>query len=105
MILILNAKAVQKRLGIGLGFVAAHLGVFTFELCGADAVLVGEIRLGIKLVLLSADFIELLIALNDRVQNDLVVVLLVILLQEGKTLTGGNRDFAGGRIQLTGENL
>ena len=105
VILILNAKAVQKRLGIGLGFVAAHLGIFAFELCGADAVLVGEIRLGIKLVLLSADFIELLIALNDRVQNDLVVVFLVILLQEGKTLAGGNCDFAGGRIQLTGENL
>ena len=105
VVLVLNAEAVQEGFGVGLCLIPAHLGVFALELRGADAVLVREIGLCIELVLLLADLVKLLVALDDGIQNDLIVVFLVVLLQEGKALAGRDGDLAVRGLQLAGEDF
>ena len=45
------------------------------------------------------------VSLDDSVQHNLIVVFLLILFEEGETLSGRNVDRAVCRIELTGQNF
>ena len=99
-----HAKALQNPAGVGFGFVAAQLGILGLEIGGPQAVLIGKVLLFVEGVHLLADLIEVQIAHNHRVHDGVVIVLVLVLLQDGHTDVGQNVDLAGGGFQLTGEN-
>ena len=100
-----HSQALQDPSGVALGFPAAQLGKLLLQLGGADAVLVGEVLLLIDGVLFLSAVIEALIAHDDRVQHDAVVVQALVLLQDGHALFGRQNHRPARRLQFPGENL
>ena len=99
-----DAQTLQKAGGIGLGFPAAQLGEFSFQISGANAVLIGEIRFFVDGVLFLHHIIKMLVAHDDGVHDGKLVVGVLVLLQNGDPLGGVDGDAAGGGIQVTGED-
>ena len=99
----LDAEAVQQGFRIGLGLPAVHLGKFRLQLACPDPVLIGKVLFCVESIFFGADLEQPGISLNDRIQDDLVVVFVVILLQEGETLPFGDRDTSIGRLKLSRE--
>ena len=100
----LDSQAVEQGLRIGLGLPAVHLGELGLEFAGADSVFIREILFCIEGVFLGADLEQAGIALDDCIQNDLIIIFVVILFQEGEALSLGHGDIAAGGIQLTGQD-
>ena len=105
MVVRLHAESVQEVCGIALGIPAVHIRELILEFRRLDAVLVGKVLLRIEGVLLLHDVIEALISHNDGVQHRELIVLKVVLLQEGETLSRRNRDVAVRGFQLARENF
>ena len=104
-----QAQAAQQLVDLGLGIPAAHLGKFRFQLTGALAVRLGEILLGIQLVLFLHDVVQAAVAHDDGLHHRELVVFVVVLLQhahpvirtDGHTAAGG-LDHAGDDFQQGG---
>ena len=100
-----DAKTIQKRSGVRLGLPAVHLCEFALELTGADAVLIGEVLLGVDRFLFLHNIIQSLVAHNDRIENRELIIFKMVLLQHGETLARCDDDVAVCRLELSGENL
>ena len=100
----LDPETVEQGLCVGLGLPAVHLGKLGLEFTGADAVLIGEVLFGIEGILLGTDLEQAGIALNDRIEDDLIIIFVVILFQEGETLSLGNGNIAAGGLELAGQD-
>ena len=101
----LDAQTVEQGLRVGFRFPAVHFGKFRLQLAGPDAVLIGKILFGVEGVLFLHDLIQTAVALDDRIQYDLTVVFIVVLLQERQPLSGGHGHSTVGGIQLAGQDL
>ena len=99
MVLCSYSKSIQKGLGVSLCIPAVHICKLCFKLRCTDSVLIREIRLCIYGILFLAHIIQVLITLNDSVENYLVIILELILLEEGKSLSGCNSDLARRRLE------
>ena len=102
---VLDTETVEERLRIGLRLVTAHVGVLGLELGCPDAVLIGEVRLCVEGILFLSDLIEVGVALNDRVEDGLVVVFFLILFEETQSLSRGDGNRAARGLELARENL
>ena len=100
-----DAKAVEKRSGVGLRLPAVHGGEFRLQLACLDPVLIGEILLGVEGLLLLHDLIESGIAHHYRIQHRVSVILEMILLEEGKPFPRRDGNLALGGLQLAGKDL
>ena len=83
---------------------SVHLGELALQLGGLDAVLLGEVFLHVDGVLLLHNLIETLVSHDNRIQNRILVILELVLLQEGETLSRRDHHFAAGGLQLPGED-
>ena len=101
----IDAKSGQQGLGVALGVPAVHLGKIRLEHGGALAVRVGEVGLGIERVLLLHHLVQMGVALHDGIEDELVVIFVLILLEEGETLARIHGHGAVRRLQLAGENF
>ena len=99
-----DAQPLEQAGGVGLGFPAAKLGKFRFQVCRPEAVLVGEVRLFVDGVLFLHNVIQVLVAHDDGVQDGVFVVGVLVLLQNGDPLARLDGNAAGGGIQIPGEN-
>ena len=99
-----KAQALNQAGDVALSLPAPHLGELRFQLRGLHAVLVGEILLFIEGILLLHDVVEVLVAHDDGIQHRVLIVLEVILLQDGHPFLPGNDDLSAGRLQVSGEN-
>ncbi len=97
-------QAVEQHGGIGLRLPAVHLRELRLQVTDPDAVLIGEILLGIDGILLLHDLIQAGVAHDDRVHDGIIVVFEVVLLQHGEALPGGDDDGSAGGLQVAGEN-
>ena len=100
-----DAQTGQNHFRVAFGVPAVQLGEFTFQLAGALAVRISEIRFGVELILFLHDLIQALMAHDDRLQHLVAVKLEVVLTQHGHALAGGDDHFARGRLQLTGKHF
>ena len=78
---------------------------FGFELCCSDTVFIGEVLFSVDGFLFLHDVIEALIAHDDRIHDGISVVLEVVLLQNGKSLTGCEHDVSVRGFEFTREDL
>ena len=100
-----DTESVEEHRRVGFCLPAVHLGKFGLELARLDAVLVGEILLGIDGILLLHDLIEPCVAHDDGIHDGVAVVFEVILLEDGETLPRCDGDIALGGIEISGEDL
>ena len=100
-----NAQALENAAGVGLGLVAAHLGVLCLEVGGPQAVLIGEVLLLVEGVHLPANLVQGLVAHDDRVQHGVGVIGVLVLLQHGHAHLGQDGHRAAGGLQLAGEDF
>ena len=105
MLLDRDAKPLQKAAGIGLRFPAVHFRELRLQLAGAKAVFLAEILFFIQRVLFLHHVIEMLIAHDDGVKDRVLIVLELVLLEDGHARIGLDRNGAGGRLKLTREDL
>ena len=95
-----QAEPLQDPARLGFGLPAVQLGEFPFQLGGEDAVLLGKILFGIEGILLLHDLEQAGIALEDGVQNRLIVVGEMILAQHRHPGLGVDGHLTGGRLQI-----
>ncbi len=100
----LDAQTIEQGLCVGLCLPAVHLGKLGLEFAGADAVLIGEVLFCIEGVLFGADLEQAGITLDNRIEDDLIIIFVVVLFQEGEALTLGNGDIAAGGLELAGQD-
>ena len=100
-----DAKTLQKARSVGLCLPAIELCKLGFQLAGAHAVVLGEVVLFIEGVLFLHNIVQVLVAHDDSIENRIGVVLVLVLLQNGKARAGLEKHLAGGRFQLAGENF
>ena len=103
--LLRDAEAVQQHRRLGFRFVAVHLGKFRLQLAGADAVLLGELRLGVDRLALGHDLEEARVPHDDGVEDRLLVEGELVLPQHRDPLAGADDDLPLVRLDLAGENL
>ena len=99
-----EAQALDQPGDVALGLPASHLRELSLQLGGPDAVLIAEVLFFVEGVLLLHDVVEVLVAHNDRVQYRVLVILEVVLLQDGHPLVGRDDDLAAGGLQVAGED-
>ena len=95
-----DAEAIEQARGLRLSVPAVKLRELCLELRGAHAVLLGEIRLCVERILLVHDLDEALVAHDDRAQDLVVVVGIVVLLQDSEALARRDLDRAAGRLNV-----
>ena len=100
-----HPQPLEDAARVALGLPAAQLREFLLQLCGPDAVLIGEVLLVIDGVLLLAAVVEPLVAHDHRVQHRVIIVQALVLLQHRHPLFGRQGHAAGGGLQLAGENF
>lgn len=100
MLLFGDAEAIQQARGLGLCVPAVELGELRLELRSAHAILFREIRLRVERVLLVHDLHEALVAHDDRAQDLVVIVGVVILLQDSEALARRDLDCAACRLNV-----
>ena len=100
----LDPESVEEGLRVGLRLPAVELRKLGLKFTRLDAVLVREVFLHIKGILLLHDLEETGIALNDSVENDLVVIFILVLLQERKALSGSDRNVAVRGVELSAQD-
>ena len=105
VIFCVNAQAVQQHGSIGFCLPAVHLRKLSLQLAGTDAVFIREILFCIDGILFLHDLIEAFITHNDGIHYNAVIVLKVILLQNGEALAGRNGDITLCCLQAAGQNL
>ena len=101
----LDSEAVQKGLRVGLRLPAAELRELGLQLAGLDAVFIGKVFFGVKGVLFLHDLEETGITLDHGIEDDLIIIFVLVLFQEGQSLSLGNGNSAVGGIQLSAEDL
>ena len=101
----LDSQSVQKRRGIRLRFPAVHCREIRLKLARPDSVLLRKILLRVDRFLLLHNIIQLLIPHNNRIQNIIRVILEMILLQEGESLSGSNDNIPLRRLNLSRQDL
>ena len=99
-----QTQTLDQLRGVCLCLPAVQFGKLRLQLRCQDAVLFGEVLLGVEGVLLLHDIVEPLVAHDDRVQHRVLVVLEVVLLQNAHPLILGDHHLAGGRLQIPGED-
>ena len=100
MIFRINSEAVKQRCRIGFRFPAVHLRELALKLRGTDTVFIGKILFGIYRILFLHDLIQALVSEDNGIKNGIRVILEVILLEEGQTLSRSH-DY----LALTGFKL
>ena len=100
-----NAHAEQQIAGAGFGGVAVQLGELGFQLAGAQAVFLGHLRLGVDGVALLLDLPQFVVAHDHRVHHGILFVGELVLAQFADALVDVLGHVAGGRVQVTAENL
>ena len=100
-----HTETVEQLCRLCLGVPAVELGELCLELGGAHSVLVGEIRLFIERLLLIHDLHEARMSHDDRTQDLDLVEGIVILLEDGETLTRCNVHNAARRLDIAGQKL
>ena len=105
MLFLVDAELVEHGLGVAFGVPAVHLGKLALQLRGAQAVLVGEVRLCVERLLFLHDLVEALIAHDDGGEHVVFIVEEVVLLEDRDALARGDDDLARVRLQLPGENF
>ena len=100
MLLFGDAEAVQQTCGLGLCIPAVEFGKLRLELRSAHAVLFGEIRLRVERILLIHDLHKALVAHDDRAQDLVVIIGIVVLLQDSEALARCNLDRAARRLNV-----
>ena len=100
-----NAKAIKHGCSIRLCFPAVHVGKFTFQFCSLQSIIFREIRFHVNGFFFLHNVIQSLVAHDNRIQNGILVILEMVLLQEGETLAGRHGDFSLGGFQFAGKNL
>ena len=100
-----HPQALEDAAGVALGLPATQLRKLLLQLGGPQAVLIAEVRLFVYGVLLFAAVVEALVAHDDGVQHRVCVVHVLVLLENGHALFGGQSDAAGSGLQLPGEYL
>ena len=101
----LHAETIEQVRRIALGVPAVHRGEFRFQIRRLDAVFVREVLLRVEDLLLLHDIVEALVAHDHRIDNGVIIILEVVLLQEGEALSGGDGDVPVGGVQLSGQDL
>ena len=99
-----DADAVEQLGGLGFGVPAVQLGELALQLCGALAVFIGEILLGIEGVLFLHDLVQTLVAHDDGVHHGEFIVLKMVLLQHAHAVFLAHGNSTGGGLQLTGDD-
>ena len=105
MAVLRDAQPLEQLGGVALGVPAPQFGELRLQFAGPDAVLIGEILLGVKGVLLHRDIVEPGVAQDHRLQHLLVIVLELVLLQDRHPQVLGDDHLPGGGLQLPGEYL
>ena len=100
-----NAQPVQQAGSLGFGIPAVHLRKLSLQLGSLHAVLIGEVRLGVKGILLVHDFHQTLVAHHDSAQHFKIIIGIVVLLEHRQALTRSNFNIAPGGLNLTGQEL
>ena len=100
----IQTQTVQQLAGLGLGVPTAHFSKLGLQLGSPVAVLLGERVLHVERILFVHDLKQTLIAAENRVENSLLVEGKVVLLEYAHTGLGRNRNRAGGRVQIAGQN-
>ena len=100
-----DPEAVEQGFRVGFRLPAVHLGKFRFQLTGTDSVLVREIGFCVEGILFLPYLIQALVALDDRIQNDLVIIFEMVLFQDAEPGAGRHGDSTAGRLQTSGQNL
>ena len=102
MKLCINTKSVQKSSSIRFCFPSVHLRKFTLQFTGTDTVLVSEVFFCVDRFFFFHDLIQSGVTHDNGVQNIICIVLEVVLLQEGETLSGSDHDVSVCRFKLSG---
>lgn len=105
MLLLRDAEADQQLGRIGLHGVAAGVGEKTLDIVGAVLFLRSQVDLAVKIFALLVNFPELLVAHIDDVEDRDVLVVVMVLLQKAHAAILVDRNRAGGRLLLAGEDL
>ena len=100
-----DADAEQQLAGARLGVVAAHLAEPRFEFGGVQVVFFGSLRVHVDGVLLLHHAPHLDVPLHHHIEHPLIFVGKLVLPQPGHALAGVERDVAGSRLQLAGEDF
>ena len=100
----IQAQTVQQLTGLRLSVPATHFGKLGLELGSLVAILLGERVLHIERILFAHDLEQTLVAAENRVEHSLLVEGKVVLLEYAHTGLGRNRNRAGGRVQIAGQN-
>ena len=100
-----HAETLQNAACVGLCLPAAQLGKFLLKLCGAYAVLVGEIGLVVNGVLLLAAVVKALVSHYHRVHDGIIVVHILILFENAHALFRRYGNAAGRGLKLAGQDL
>ena len=105
MLLLRDAEADQQFGRIGLHGVAAGVGEKTLDIVGAVLFLRSQVDLAVKIFALLVNLPELLVAHIDDVEDRDVLVVVMVLLQKAHAAILVDRNRAGGRLLLAGEDL
>ena len=100
-----DAEPGEQFGGVGLHGVAAGVGEEPFDVVGALLLLGGEIRLAVEVLPLAVDTPEFFVAHADHVENWNLLIVVVVLFKEADPALLVDRDGAGGRLLLAGEDL
>ncbi len=100
-----DAKTVQQHCGIGFRIPTVHFRKFRFQLAGTDSVFIGKIFFRINCIFFLHNLVQPFISHDNRVHDRIAVIFEMVLLQNGKTLSGRNGDIAVRRFQRAGQNL
>ena len=102
---VVNTEGVEENFSVAFRTPAVHFRKLFFKLAYSYSVLLGEILFGIKLFLCVHDFNKLCVAHEHGADNIVIVIGIVILLQNGKTLARCDADIALVRLNLTGKDF
>ena len=100
-----QTQTLDQLRGVCLCLPAVQFGKLRLQLRCQDAVLFGEVLLGVESVFLLHDVIQPLVAHDNGIQDSVCVVGEVILLEDAHAEIFGDGHLAGGGLELTAENF
>ena len=102
---VVNTEGVEKNFSVAFRTPAVHFRKLFFKLAYSYSVLLGEVLFGVKLFLCVHDFNKLCVAHEHGADNIVIVIGIVILLQNGKTLARCDADIALVRFNFAGKDF
>ena len=103
-VICLESQTLQQASRFGICIPAVQLCKFCFQLCSAVAVFLGKWILGIQRIFFLHDFIQALVALNNRVYNRAVIKGKMILTQNRHAQLRIQLHRTGRRLQIAGQH-